>query len=155
MIITRWGFITSQTSTAWAEDATEPLTVIISPNNKKATNETHASPIAQLSTETPVFTPNQTHQMRTEATNETPASLIAQPSTEIPVFYSKSDATVFTLQYLNRVPAFADACLWFTFLCVVSHIFTLIAPSSLMVGESPIWTRLKSGIGLRGIAEIP
>ncbi|KAF3496699.1 hypothetical protein DY000_02055611 [Brassica cretica] len=37
------------------EDATEPLIVIISPNNKKATNETHASPIAQPSTETPVL----------------------------------------------------------------------------------------------------
>ncbi|CAN6997604.1 unnamed protein product [Brassica rapa subsp. trilocularis] len=46
------------------QDATEPLTVIISPNNKKmgteATNETHASPIAQPSNETLVFTPNQT-----------------------------------------------------------------------------------------------
>ena len=75
------------------QDATEPLTVIISPNNKKvytsnfwkllyvfmiyfliffllmeteATNETHASPIAQLSTETPVFTPNQTHQVHAQ-----------------------------------------------------------------------------------------
>ncbi|WZZ36246.1 hypothetical protein YC2023_019647 [Brassica napus] len=53
------------------EDATEPLIVIISPNNKK---------------------------METEATNETPASPIAQPSTETPLFYSKSDATVFKLQ---------------------------------------------------------
>ncbi|CAF2110518.1 unnamed protein product [Brassica napus] len=41
------------------QDATEPLTVIISPNNKKmgteATNKTSASPIAQPSTETPVL----------------------------------------------------------------------------------------------------
>ncbi|CAF1705728.1 unnamed protein product, partial [Brassica napus] len=52
------------------QDATEPLTMIISPNNKKmgteATNETHASPIAQLSTETPVFTPNQAHQVHAQ-----------------------------------------------------------------------------------------
>ncbi|CAN6820838.1 unnamed protein product, partial [Brassica oleracea] len=52
------------------QDATEPLTVIISPNNKKmeteATNETHASLIVQPSTETPVFTPNQTHQVHAQ-----------------------------------------------------------------------------------------
>ncbi|CAN6896853.1 unnamed protein product [Brassica oleracea] len=45
------------------EDATEPLTVIISPNNKKSMNETPASPIAQPSIETLVFTPNQTQEL--------------------------------------------------------------------------------------------
>ncbi|KAF3598829.1 hypothetical protein F2Q69_00033683 [Brassica cretica] len=40
-----------------------------------ATNETPASLIAQQSTETPVFTPNHTHQLGIEATNETPVSL--------------------------------------------------------------------------------
>ncbi|WZZ43415.1 hypothetical protein YC2023_039674 [Brassica napus] len=72
------------------QDATEPLTVIISPNNKKieteATNETSASSIAQPSTEIPIFTPNQTQQIGIHATNETPASPIAQPSTETLVF---------------------------------------------------------------------
>ncbi|CAN6896855.1 unnamed protein product [Brassica oleracea var. botrytis] len=52
------------------QDATEPLTVIISPNNKKmgteATNKTSASPIAQPSTETPVFTLNQTQQVHAQ-----------------------------------------------------------------------------------------
>ncbi|CAN6917919.1 unnamed protein product [Brassica oleracea] len=52
------------------QDATESLTVIISPNNKKmgtkATNETPASPIAQPSTEAPVFTPNQTQQVHAQ-----------------------------------------------------------------------------------------
>ncbi|WZZ77676.1 hypothetical protein YC2023_098248 [Brassica napus] len=38
-----------------------------------ATNETSASPTAQQSIETPVFTPNQTQQMGTETTNETPS----------------------------------------------------------------------------------
>ncbi|CAN6982542.1 unnamed protein product, partial [Brassica oleracea var. botrytis] len=51
-------------------DATKPLTVIISPNNKKMeteeTSETHASPIAQPSTKTPVFTPNQTQQVHAQ-----------------------------------------------------------------------------------------
>ncbi|KAF2595024.1 hypothetical protein F2Q70_00043499 [Brassica cretica] len=46
-----------------------------------ATNETHASPIAQQSTATPILTPNQTQQ----ATNETLASPIAQQSIETPV----------------------------------------------------------------------
>ncbi|KAF2580864.1 hypothetical protein F2Q68_00003514 [Brassica cretica] len=76
-------------------DATEPLTVIILPNNKKieteATYETPAFSIAQPSTEIPVFTPNQTQQMGIHATNETPTSPIAQPSTDSS-FYSKSDA---------------------------------------------------------------
>ncbi|KAF3515237.1 hypothetical protein F2Q69_00004341 [Brassica cretica] len=71
-------------------DATEPLTEIISPNNKKieteATIETPASSIAQPSTETLVFTPNQTQQMGIHATNETPTSPIAQQSTETLVF---------------------------------------------------------------------
>ncbi|KAG5397069.1 hypothetical protein IGI04_018883 [Brassica rapa subsp. trilocularis] len=59
------------------QDATEPLTVIISPNNKKmgteATNETHASPIAQPSNETLVFTPNQTQWNEAEPSYETPS----------------------------------------------------------------------------------
>ncbi|KAF3523211.1 hypothetical protein F2Q69_00048125 [Brassica cretica] len=46
-----------------------------------ATNETHASPIAQQSTATPILTPNQTQQ----ATNETLASPIAQQSIETQV----------------------------------------------------------------------
>nr|VDC98448.1 unnamed protein product [Brassica oleracea] len=48
----------------------------------EATNETHVSPIAPQSIETPVFTPIQTQQVGTEATNETPVSPIAPQKTQ-------------------------------------------------------------------------
>ncbi|KAF3492591.1 hypothetical protein DY000_02055608 [Brassica cretica] len=63
------------------QDDTEPLIVIISPNNKKmgteATNKTSASPIAQPSTETPVFTLNQTQQSHSEVQSSSQQAILS------------------------------------------------------------------------------
>jgi len=38
---------------------------------------------------------------------------------------------------------------------VLKYLFTLISPAPLVVGESPIWTGLKSGREFRGTVETP
>ncbi|CAN7072300.1 unnamed protein product [Brassica oleracea var. botrytis] len=95
---------TQQMVTEGTYDSTEPLTEIISATNKQvgteATNETHVSPIAPQSIETPFFTPIQTQHMVTEGTYDSTEPLTdiisatnKEPLTEIISAINKQEDT--------------------------------------------------------------